>query len=283
MSEGVSFEARVVLRPRSIDEVLDLALAYTRIFRRDLLRVALSLIVPALALIVFLHRWLELDWWRTWAVALVLAPLIERATIAYAGRHLFGNQPRLRSGLAQGFRRPILALVAAALIPLPWVPMLLTAFEEGVWVGLSVLVLVFWPFALAWSLYFSVVVVLEGLPLGPALKRAGVLISYRYGRALGFIALSAFLRVLFAVVAELGAAFVVSFLLQLGSPLDTLWENGGSWAAISGFLLAAPFVALARLFDYVDARTRLEGWDIQVRFKAIATRAKEERARSLAA
>ena len=71
--------------------------------------------------------------------------------------------------------------------------------------------------------------------------------------------------------------------MQLGSPLDTLWDNGGSWASIAGFLLAAPFVALARLFDYVDARTRLEGWDIQVRFKAIATRAKEERARSLAA
>ena len=70
MSEGVSFEARVVLRPRSIDEVLDLALAYTRIYRRDLLRVALFLVVPALALIVGLHRWLELDWWRTWAVAL---------------------------------------------------------------------------------------------------------------------------------------------------------------------------------------------------------------------
>ena len=35
--------------------------------------------------------------------------------------------------------------------------------------------------------------------------------------------------------------------------------------------------------DYIDARTRREGWDIQVRFNAIAQRERQERARSLAA
>ncbi|MFO0723547.1 MAG: hypothetical protein U1E65_07195 [Myxococcota bacterium] len=283
MTENVSFEARVVLRPRSIDEVMDLALSYVRTFRRDFARLLLALVLPAMAVIAALKYFLQLDWFQVWVLAFVFAPLLERVTIAYAGRHLFGNKPSLWTAGKQALRRPFLALFAACLIPLPWVPTLMTAFDDSVWLSLSALMLFFWVFVLAWALYLSVVVVLEGLPLFAAMRRAGVLISYRMGRAIGFVGLSTFTRVLFALVAELSVAFLVSFLLQLGNPLDTLWENFGSWASVTGYLVAAPFVALARLFDYVDGRTRLEGWDIQVRLKAIATRAKEERARSLAA
>ena len=52
---------------------------------------------------------------------------------------------------------------------------------------------------------------------------------------------------------------------------------------MAGFLVAAPMVALARTFDYVDARTVQEGWDIQVRFNAIAERARAARAKRYAA
>ena len=48
-----------------------------------------------------------------------------------------------------------------------------------------------------------------------------------------------------------------------------------------GYLSVAPVIALARLLDYVDTRTRLEGWDIQVRFKAAAARSAASRASRL--
>lgn len=279
----VSFDARIVLRPRSLDETLDLALAYGRTHRRDLLKLAFLLSLPAIALVVALKLYFTLSWGAAWAIALVIAPLIERCVIAYGGRHLFGNAPKLRTALGIAMRRPFMALASAVLIPLPWLPLLATEMEDEAWLGLGVLIGLFWPFLLAWCLYFSIVVLLEGVSLGAAWKRAAVLISYRYGRALAFVLFGAVVRALGAYCADLSAQFVVSLMLQLGEPMDTLVENGGSWAAIFGFFLISPYVALARLFDYVDARTRLEGWDIQVRFKSIAAKARKERSERLAA
>jgi hypothetical protein len=109
------------------------------------------------------------------------------------------------------------------------------------------------------------------------LRRSGVLVMHRFARALFMVGLSALVSIAFAVAFELWAHFLLSYVLQLGDPIDTLIDNYGSWPTIAGWLLASPFLALARLFDYVDARTRLDGWDIQVRFKAISSRAAEKR------
>jgi hypothetical protein len=277
--EGVSFDARVVLRPRSLDESLDLALAYGREHRGDFLRLAAFLLVPAIALVAAARVGWDLTWAETWAVVFVVAPLLERSVITFAGRHLFGNEPRIAGAVGAAFRRPFSALFAALMIPLPWLPVLLTNFDNELLIGLGVMAVVFWPFLLAWFLYCSVVLVLEGVKLGALLRRAGLLISYRYGRAIGFVIFTTAIRVLAVFSFDLTARFVVTFVLQLGEPLDTLTDNGGSWAAVFGYLAIAPYVALARLFDYVDARTRLEGWDIQVRFKAIAAKARRERER----
>lgn len=282
-SSGVSFDARIVLRPRSLDETLDLALAYLRTHHRDFLRLTVLLTLPAMALIAALKLGFDLTWGQTWCVALVVAPLLERCVVAYGGRHLFGNTPRLGTALWIAFKRPLIALFAAIAIPLPLLPVLATNLDEERWVGLGIMLGLFWPFVLAWCLYFSVVVLLEGVSMAGAWRRAAVLISYRYGRALGFVIFGAILRVIAAYSGDLTATFIVSLVLQLGEPLDVISENGGSWAGVLGFILASPYVALSRLFDYVDARTRLEGWDIQVRFKGIATRAKKERSERLAA
>ena len=91
------------------------------------------------------------------------------------------------------------------------------------------------------------------------------------------------MRILAVLAVEMTVWFTVSFLLQLGEPLDLLFEERGSWASVAGYVAVAPYIALAKLFDYVDARTRREGWDIQVRFKAIAAKARDERARKVAA
>src|SRR6185436_8021455 len=68
---------------------------------------------------------------------------------------------------------------------------------------------------------------------------------------------------------QLGQA-IVEGVLQLGLPLGSLWKQGGSAYALVGFFLSVPVTAAARFLKYVDVRTRKEGWDIQLRFTAIA-------------
>lgn len=271
---GTNFEARVVLRPRSLDEVLDLAMAYGREHKRDMVRMLLTLALPALAFTAALKLGLELSWQHTWMVVLTLTPILERIAVSYAGRHLFANAPSLRGALAGALRRPFSAVGAALAIPLPLLVVLASGEEEWA-IGLGVIVGMFWPFVLAWTIYLSIVVVLEGLPLSRATRRSSMLVSYRYGRAIAFVLMSGAMRILAAIMGDLAIRFLVSFVLQLGEPLDTLFENEGSWASVAGYLAVGPYLAVARLFDYVDARTRLEGWDIQVRFKAVATQRRE--------
>ncbi len=67
--------------------------------------------------------------------------------------------------------------------------------------------------------------------------------------------------------------FLMGFVLQFEGVFKGLLQ----WTLLCGYILSGPYIAVLRLFDYVDARTRQEGWDIQVRFHAIAQHAREER------
>lgn len=278
MSEPtVSFDPRVVLRPRSLDEVLDLALAYGREHKRDMGRMMLALVIPAMAITAAAKVLLELSWLQAWIVVVILTPILERVAVTYAGRHLFGNAPRMRAALVGALRRPLTALGAALCIPIPFV-IALVGDMDSVAIAFAVIIGMFWPFVLAWTIYLSIVLNLEGLSFSKGARRSGMLVSYRFGRAIGFVLITSTMRFIAVIVGDLTLRFVVSFVLQLGDPFDTLFENQGSWASFAGYYLIAPYVAVARLFDYVDARTRLEGWDIQVRFKAVATQSREDAA-----
>lgn len=278
-----SFDPRIVLRPRTLDESLDLTLAYLREHRAELSKVFVACVLPAIAVLVALHYGLERKWAHTGAAALILAVLIERVVIAHTASHLFGNPRSAHSTLVTAFRRPLSALLAALLVPLPAIAAALATGEDPAWTVFASLGLMVWPFLLAHTIFHSIVLVLEQPTPFAAFRRATALGNIRFGRNLGFLALTLVARALFPLVAELSAKFVIGGVLQLGEPIDRLFEEGGSWPVVIAYLIGAPFVGVARLFEYVDARTRREGWDIQVRFKAIAGRDEAERARSLAA
>jgi hypothetical protein len=275
MSTG--FNARVVLRPRALDETFDLAVAYARRHWRDFWRIQLALIGGALAIIAAVKVLASLDWLETWALVMVLATPLELMITVYAGNHLFGIPTSLKSSAAAVLRHPLLLLGLALIVPAPWLAMLLTHFQQQALTALMlVLDLLGWSFLLARLAYLPQVVLLESSRSQSAGKRSKDMIVRRFGRALLLVIASAALLVGFTLGFELWSRFVISEMLQLGEPIDTLFDNLGSWPSVAGFLFASPFLALARLFDYVDARTRLDGWDIQVRMKAIA--AKEQAA-----
>ena len=71
-----------------------------------------------------------------------------------------------------------------------------------------------------------------------------------------------------AVLADQLGGALLDFGLQLGRPFGALFE-GGSLSALLGLFAAVPFVASARFLQYIDGRTRRDGWDIQLAFLAL--------------
>lgn len=279
-SVATSFDPRIVLRPRTLDETLDLALAYLRGAFFDFAKLAVLLAVVGGLMVWGLYVVLDLD--REWgpiAAVLVVAPILDRVVTVYGGRHLFQNDPRISQAIIAVVKRLPLAILSAVIVTLPWTPMVLTSFDDSTWIGVGVFVLTFWPFVLAPHAYLGEVAHLEQLSAWKAAKRSRVLVAYRFGRALGLVLVAAGIRVFLALSIDLTIEFVLGFMLQFGDVSDAI----GPWAAVAGYLLAGPYVAMVRMFDYVDARTRREGWDIQVRFNAIAQRARDEEARRHAA
>lgn len=279
---AVSFDPKIVLRPRSLDETFDLGFAYLRTHFRDFRRLFAVQLVLGLGLAASLRLGLEQGWAVVWTAVLVIAPLTEKVVLVFGGDHLFGNAPRLRGAAARVGRRVVPLLMGALLTPLPIVPLLLRGWDDEAAIGFAVMVSMFWPFLLAWLIYFGAAYLLEHLTVGEAFRRCSRLVSFRFGRALTFVVVAFVLRLSIVFSIEAFVGFVVSFVLQLGSPMDELLNHGGSYAAVVAYLLASPLIALTRMFDYVDTRTRLEGWDLQVRFKALVHDARPRGARRVA-
>jgi hypothetical protein len=72
------------------------------------------------------------------------------------------------------------------------------------------------------------------------------------------------------LVGDLLGQVVVNWILQAGRPFGSLWSDGGSIFALAGFFAVLPWIATARFLAYTNIRTRKEGWDIQLKFMAIA-------------
>lgn len=278
-ADATSFEARIVLRPRTLDETFDLALAYVRVHHRDLRRCFVAALVAALAPAA--AAWLLLpDAPGIAGVLLILGVgVAERAVTVFAGRHLFGNPISVWAAWRQVLRRLPFNLAVVAGVYLPVLVMAAVAFEDDAWVGGGVVLGVFWPFLLASHAHVSEVAHLEHLSAGRATQRARSLVAYRFGRALGLLITGAAVRAGAAAVTVSLGTFVVGWVLQFGA----LAELGRIPLAVLGLGLSGPFMAMVRFFDYIDARTRREGWDIQVRFNAVAQRARQAQAGGLAA
>lgn len=282
MSTRSTFRARIVLRPRTLDEVFDLALAYGRQHFGALKSVfALTVIVPVLVFgavagvasgfdTVPLERALVL----ATLVAVLVSSWLERVVTVFVGRHLFETPVTLREAMGGALDASHL-LFGTALRWSPLIPFALfdeNAIEDAAsLLLLLVLAAMVGTVVLVRGFFEGEVRLLERLKGAAARRRTLDLSLERHSRNLAFMIPALVFRILF-VASALGASHAVfSFILQFEGVSAVL----GAPAAVLGFAMSGPFVALARLFDYVDARTRGEGWDIQVRFQGIALRSEE--------
>jgi len=254
---------RVVLRPRPMTDVFDLAFRFCIVLALPLYRrLGLRLLVPGWLVLVTLRFGGGIDWWIVWIVASLWCVLADGAFTIAAGRLMFSADVTVRDVWREWLAR---------------LPRYLVALGIGIVViGLSG-VLWFLVFPPIWALivvaHIPEASLLEHASPRGALRRAYKLSAGpQFAPTIGWLALTVLSVALFIGVFELiGNVAVVSFVLQLGAPAGEL-RHGGSAFALAGLFCAVPYLATARYLAYVDGRTRVDGWDIQVQGLALVAR-----------
>jgi hypothetical protein len=83
------------------------------------------------------------------------------------------------------------------------------------------------------------------------------------------------------VVSELAGSLLVGWILEFGAPFGSLVDGVATPWALLGVLVFQPIQAVYKLLLFVDVRTRVDGWDLQVGLRA-ARLASEARRESVA-
>jgi hypothetical protein len=250
--------ARVALRQRTLADVLDLALPLCLANRRPFGTLALLALGPIAGLAAVLRLRGHWSWGFVWCVILEASFLAEGVFTVALGELLFREPAEVGAGsVGRAFaaRLPsyLVAVIGRQLV------LLVSTF------------LVFVPFVQGPATQFvGDALLLERSSPGTAWARSRALARNRGAFCLGLWLTTLVFPVIGAFVGDQIGNAVVGFVLQLGRPAGDLLADGGSGFAVAGALLAAPVAAAARFLGYLDLRTRKEGWDIQLRFVALA-------------
>jgi hypothetical protein len=252
-------ESAIVLRPRTIAEVMDLACRFGAVHARLYLRTSAATLLPCFALCLALRHALGWSWLSTWLAAAALATVAQGAFTVLVGRLLFSEALTTREVLSAFVRRlpsylgalaVSRALLAASCLPL-FLPL---------------------PFAWTLMLFQHEASLLEGAGPIASARRSARFIKGHGGTAFQLLLLLLLAQVAFIGAAEIFGDGLLDGLLQLGRPFGSLLHDGGTPFALLGFFASIPYVATARFLEYTDIRTRADGWDVQVRFMAIAAK-----------
>jgi hypothetical protein len=249
---------RVVLRPRTQAEILDLAALWCFGVDRGLFaRLAALVLLPSLALCAGARGLLGWAWVDVWLLAAALATITQGAFTVAASRALFAREVAVGE-VVRGFVRRLPAYLGALVI------------TRGL-LGLASLTVVFAPPAWARVAFVHEACLLEGASAISATQRAWGLARRRGLEVMLLLGGIAIALAVMVLAAELLGHAVVEFVLQLPAVFGGLFEEFGSYYALVGFHAAIPYIAVARFVGYIDQRTRGDGWDIQLRFMALAS------------
>jgi hypothetical protein len=119
------------------------------------------------------------------------------------------------------------------------------------------------------------VIVLERTPVFTSLGRAQRITSGQLGDAFLTILMLVLLLAAGPILGDVAGRSILDDIFEVRPP-EPLFTSGGGPLALAGFWVFVPTWATFRFFVYINLRTRIEGWDVQTRFAAIATRAEAE-------
>jgi hypothetical protein len=250
----------VVLRPRTLAEVLDLGCRLCMSLAFGLYaRLSALILLPIFAGCLYLRYGAGWGWVVVWVVAVVAGNLVQGVFTVAVGRLLFSEALSVGQVLRLFLRR------TGSYLGMLFLSRLLLAGAAFLFVA---------PVLLAWPrlVFVYEVSLLENAGAVEALRRSSRFVQGRGASVFGILVALLLTQVGFVLTAELLGQGLVAEVLQLGKPFGSLFQDGGSPYALAGLLLSFPYVATARFLDYIDARTRSDGWDIQLRFMAIGER-----------
>ena len=242
----------VRLRPRNAWEALDLGVALVRANLRPVYAAWLAVFVPAA---VIAHVVFSANPFWAWVLLWWLKPAFDRAILAVLAPALFGEARPARAF----FAAPTRAFRRTGLLPaLTWRRL---------------------DFARSFHLP---VVQLERLAGKPMRQRVRVLDRDSRGAAVwvSFLLLSVELILLLAI------SLALAVLLPVQTPIDSVLEAWGrrqfamgEAGTLTGSIIAAfavsivePVYVACGFTLYLQRRTHLEGWDIELRFRQLAAR-----------
>lgn len=264
--------ARVVLRPRSLSEILDLALRFCSEPAAKLyVKLGLMTLLPAW-LLTLAARWaLGWEWLAVWALALALVTPIQGVFTVAVGQMMFAEEIRVRAVMKQFLRR-FPAYFGALLISR-------LAIALGC-LGFFLVIPPLWMWGR--TTYVHEACLLEQAGPTDAMQRAARMIAGNILGSTGLLLLLSLAAFGFVCVSEALLNYgLLKFVLQVGMPFDAIIEDGGSAAGLFGLFLVVPYWATARFLAYIDLRTRRDGWDIQLRFMAMQVADRREDRRDL--
>lgn len=245
----------VVLRPRSPFEVFDLTLLYVRRHAGGFVRLGAVLVLPVW-LVTSLLAWLTDGSPFVLVLPLLALPFVKAPFTLLGGHLLFSRDLGVGGALK--------ALFDARL----WGAL----FATGVMGGLFALVtfgfgLLFW---MPMTAFVPESVLLERVSVGRSITRSRALGAGNLGDALLATVSAFWLTIWGGAVGEMGGQLIVAQGLQLGQPFGAVTDLQVTPYLLFGVLAVQPLHALYRLLLYIDVRTRVEGWDLQVAFRSAA-------------
>jgi hypothetical protein len=243
---------------------VDLAIRFENVHGGRLyVKLAAVTVIPCFALTLLARFWLEWTWPSVWFLALTLCALAQGPFTIAASRLMFSESVTAR-GVLSAFARRLPAFSLAL-------------FSTRCALALGIVTIVFAPYTLALCTHIHEIVLLEGSGAWESVSRAQRFIRNDVRRTVETSMSQLGILVTGMLIGESLGHGVVAFLLQLGEPFGSLYD-GGSPYALFGFFAVTPLVATARFLGYIDARTRRDGWDLQVRFMALVARTEEQKA-----
>ncbi len=250
-------EASIVLRHRPGLEVVDLTLRFVRSVAPKLfVKMGAVVLLPVYGSLILL-RHLEVEWGAIWLLALSVSRLVELPFTVLCGRLLFEPNVRLLPILKESARGIFRTLVASALYAA---------------LMLASLILIIGPLFVGAN-YFFLPEVLALEKAGPfrAFKRSHQFLGGRSGTGVEGLMLHFGMLCSFILLAETLGQATVRYVLAIHTPMESLWNDGGSPLALLGLFLFIPYGAAHRFLSYTNERTRQDGWDIQVAFLRLAS------------
>lgn len=249
-------ESRIVLRARTLAELLDLACSVCGSGALGLyVKLSMAVLLPVYAACLLARYLLDWSWLTIWIGAWVASSLLQGVFTIAASRWLFA-EARVGAVLGVFFRR-LLDLFGAWLASI-------------IYLACGAALLVALPYTWAHVLIVREASLLEKASPVAAIQRGARFVRSDLGRAFTLQLALSLAQLACIVLTELMLDGVVDGVLQLGEPPDRLLSEYGSPYALLGLFLSVPYVATARFLAYIDGRTRGDGWDIQVRFLAMA-------------